>query len=747
MTETSIEFIYYLARIEIDLSACFALLPKQISTVKLIGQYVSGLIDVSQSDEPLPILKSVSEIPTELAKHITYLPASVHSLAIQYTYDPNNKDIIDLSSLAKLVSRVPPHIIKLNLVGTDFQESSKDDVAEVFEYIPSSIKSLTIRISQFNLLENIPLSLSRDLEELVLDGCMIGRANSTNTQTFDLFYSNLPRNLKKLSLRHNELSRARHKNAISFSGLPQSLIELDLSFNNLGNLSKTDLISMFLSLPRNLSVLEFQSNDKDGNISKRPEYLFQALNGAPRTIQELNLRDNNLLNSHLFITALLQLAPNVRQLDIFESKWEKLSSLQCASSIQLIPEKIEILSFKKNKELFAKSMEKLKSLLSNIPKTVTTLDFSELELYKWKEASLLHLAEAIPSHIATLLLCKNGLNCINLAHFKKFLSRMPLSVQKITVIDNGLDEIPGEQFHLLLEQIPEHMKLIFDSNQFYTKLNGSCFKLPPYKLITKGPAHSSAEQQPVSDKKFDPLLKNVQRRIAELSPDANQLDLSNLQLNQISSFSDFTILLESVPTHVLSINLRNNSLYNQADGGCLMAVLKCIPEKMVHIDMSGYKLEYTTAEQLRALFATIPMIQYVSLISGKPLSPAEHIEVRTWPSSFARLLSTEPNLLAVGRKLLDDYTMGDSALLRFLFLHWNRSHIAEVSRIVKLIDKGLIQSQAEFFKELESIKRKNNTGDLSKRYSFLHQLSLWNKEPQDINKDYLVQSKNRIAPQ
>lgn len=80
------------------------------------------------------------------------------------------------------------------------------------------------------------------------------------------------------------------------------------------------------------------------------------------------------------------------------------------------------------------------------------------------------------------------------------------------------------------------------------------------------------------------------------------------------------------------------------------------------------------------------------------------------------------------RKLLDDYTKGNSGFLRFLSGHWNRTHVKEVAKIVYFIDKGLITSPNELLRELDRIEMRNEVGSLNRRLSFLkHKIATHNE--------------------
>jgi hypothetical protein len=105
---------------------------------------------------------------------------------------------------------------------------------------------------------------------------------------------------------------------------------------------------------------------------------------------------------------------------------------------------------------------------------------------------------------------------------------------------------------------------------------------------------------------------------------------------------------------------------------------------------------------------------------------------RRWSASYQTFVSNTSNELQQARNLLNDYTRGESACLRFLHGNWNRHHIEEIARLVYRIDHGLIAHLEDLKYELEQIKLTNETGSLARRFSFIASISAM-EDPESDN--------------
>jgi RavJ, Peptidase domain/Domain of unknown function (DUF5617) len=84
--------------------------------------------------------------------------------------------------------------------------------------------------------------------------------------------------------------------------------------------------------------------------------------------------------------------------------------------------------------------------------------------------------------------------------------------------------------------------------------------------------------------------------------------------------------------------------------------------------------------------------------------------------------TTNKQQLEQMKKILNDYTKGNSRLKRFFTGHWNRHHVKAVNSLVKDIDAGRVKSAKELITKMEEIAPKNkpaNESSFKRRLDFM----------------------------
>lgn len=707
-----------------------AYIPRHITEVALSGNYIEDVMDISDSDDPMPIFEKISIISKVFRECVYYLPSSVHSLSLNFSYVPPNTNPVHINELIGIVKDLPTNIKTLNLSGTDLFKSQDRDLKRLFDSIPSSVTSISFRFFRLNIITAVVSSLPNTIKELILDNCLIGDSRYGSHSDLIHLFSAIKPGVKKLSLRGNKLSELGEV----FRCLHHGIEELDISDNKLTHTSGKNLGKLFASLPPALKILRFGSSTGEAGVVDYDK-MITAFNAAPQTIQEFDFSRNGLINFKELSFVVAKLPQNIKSLDIFRILITEVMELNVSTPLICLPKHIDTLSFKShNLALF--SIDELVRLFRSTPKTVTAFDFSNTGLYQWPEYNLTTLFCIIPKHIKKLILKQNNLAYIDIHALKKALSSLAPSIVEIDLSENGFDRLPGDEFNARMDVIPDQVLCTLDKNQFFTRTNGALIALPFFNRAVSNkternefPLHeliaSSHHNQMIQAR-----LDVVRDRITSVVPGANQIDLSRCELNLIGSLNLLESLLQTIPKSIVSINMRDNRF--QADKqftANLTVLLKRIPQGIVHIDLSDHGFEFLSAEKLRQLFIHLPAtIQYVSLSPGKPISPAHQIAKREWPGSYIALTDQTPYVMQQARKLLDDYTKGNSGFLRFLSGHWNRTHVKEVAKIVCFIDKGLITSPNELLRELDRIEMSNEVGSLNKRLSFLkHKIAKHNE--------------------
>ncbi len=89
------------------------------------------------------------------------------------------------------------------------------------------------------------------------------------------------------------------------------------------------------------------------------------------------------------------------------------------------------------------------------------------------------------------------------------------------------------------------------------------------------------------------------------------------------------------------------------------------------------------------------------------------------PASYSKIPTETNTLLWNIRDILNDYTKGNSSVVRIFTGHWNRHHLREIAGIVSQIDLRSLASGADVIRELKQIKLTNKTGSLARRIQFI----------------------------
>ena len=91
-----------------------------------------------------------------------------------------------------------------------------------------------------------------------------------------------------------------------------------------------------------------------------------------------------------------------------------------------------------------------------------------------------------------------------------------------------------------------------------------------------------------------------------------------------------------------------------------------------------------------------------------------------YPTSYELICSQYGTALQKARALLNDYTKGNSGLVRFFHGHWDRHYTKEIGDIVNQIDSGLITSLLQLKTTLALIQPENLQGSAARRIGFIN---------------------------
>ncbi len=737
LTEKSIELHLINGLVAPLLPEHLAYIPKHITSVKLIGTYIYGVKDVSDSDDPIGRFICISQIPPEVRKSLRYLPGSVSSLSIDFSYNPRNNAPQNLDTLINIAAHLPKHISTFNIAGTDLHKSDEQELIRLFSSIPESVHSLSFRLFKLNLIKKLLSTLHSQLNELILDNCQMGSQALDNPQQLLSLFSAIKPNVKKLSLVGNNLA-VLGKDRVNqlLQTLPQELEVLDLSDNQLAQLASIRTSSLCSNLPANLKVLLFAANS---NTSASINYaeLFQTLNDAPESLQEFNFSFNSITRLTKASSAFSKIPSQMRCFAFFDPMMLSMERKKLSVLFNALPKHLHTLSFRGCIPLFNQPIEKILQLLSLAPSHISTFDLSNTALNQWPADKLAALIRGLPSSIKKLILKQNHLACLLPDVLVRGFANAQASLTEVDLSENGFNQLPVNEMYQRFDSVSEQIRFIWDNNQFYTKNRGALITLPALKNTSDSkneyavkPQTHSLSLMESSNQLTLPCWALVQRRIEDLVVDANQLDLSRCDLNRIAFSQSFINLLSTMPTHIISINMSNNNFSSSKESLELLAALfNSAPKHIVHFDLSGHGFEILEGEKLTPLFSKLNgNIQYISLSPGKPISPAQQLAKRAGSDFYLQLTKNNSSIVHKGRSLLADYTKNNSPFLRFLHGHWNRTQIKEAEKIIALIDEEIITEEHELFDELEQLRMPNEAGALNKRLCFLQRIASENRK-------------------
>ncbi|WP_133129531.1 DUF5617 domain-containing protein [Legionella yabuuchiae] len=664
--------------------------------------------------------------------------------------------------LSDYVSALPASVIKLGIIYNRLKlnESTEfpgESLGQALSAIPGHINELTLS----ECLLNCEVEVSYKLPATLTTFNVIPDVGKKSLFTKDVKLAAHPNittiRFKGVRITYQELKEI----------LPDSLQEFDLESNLNGYRYKT-LQAIFNELPPNLKILKL-GNTYDRSNGLNQVDLIRALTKAPASLTELDISNNGFLYlaPDEFAEVMNHLPNNISKLRCVETSGNTLTGREVAERFSRIPSHIVELDLS-GCNLLGLSIDKFIIALKGIPRHVKTIDLSDNSIYRLRIADVKRLFSQLPFQVRTVRLNRNKLDLLEASQISEAFSQVNLTnLSTLDIRDNGLDTLPQTKLNQLMDAFPDVTLLIEPSKIFvrndgvltrYSSGPGYGFFNPQGQLKHQRQLASSvtqafkgltvvspfvdpsqaAEHAQLTDSFISPIPPAtiteehrlrceaaVRRRISVCSASEATVNLAGCGLNQIDSEKRLGAIFKGIPEAATSLNLRGNGfLHNPESSQALFGALRGLPKNIAYIDLSGNGFERASSEILKQLFASLPeTVTHISISQEKPVSPAQYIAKHHWPSWFPTYVANETDLMKQARKMLDDYTKGDSPFWRFLTFHWVREHVAEVAKIVRAMDDGIITNMDDLMGELEAINLDNEIGSLAQRIAFLYKLS------------------------
>ncbi|KTD16887.1 DUF5617 domain-containing protein [Legionella jordanis] len=757
------------------------LLPKTVKKVRFEyrPKYRSQLVDTGFSI----YFTDYSELDVvgNFAEYVNALPEHIKKLTFHFVHEPHLPPLINFrgNNLIKTAQA-----LRANVTGVDFAhfqlELEYGEKQQLFESLPATLREIT-----FSWPDGLKF-IHDGFESISLISASL--FNQPKEKLIELF-SHFSR---KKSMRHLDLSKTQlHELPVDlipvlFKQLPENLEYLNWSENKIWLNGAFFSKMLFKYLPRNLKVLNLSAT---GPCNLELEEFVLCLKEIPKSVIELDLSNNNIDLRSLSVI-LSALPVNIKRLKISEEDFNLPAADLCARFAFLPPHVTTLIL--SGKSLHGLSSIEIITALSRLTKTIKELDFSEGALSHLTVDELIEVISQLPPHVKKINLSGNQLHKLSPLDCDKFCSSFPKTLMEIDISDNGFSDFCPFEFERLKESIPATIKkIILDEGKFGFRQDGVLVPFSKNRNLSLFKPVSRLTQQKelarlrvvlmqwlnqvsyylpdellliifnaifeFSKFKLDDLIADKQaideysgiinqlsktliaatppdvitdevqqhsftvakQRIGALKPGAQHLDLGWCGLNRLEDRAYIQALFESCPKTISSLSLRNNGFQRDSRTlNRLYLMLSQIPEHIKIVDLSGHGFEQYGRIELEELFSHLPAsVQGVSLTDEKPISPEHQIARRVWPHSYSNFIGSAD--LKKAYFILKDYTKQGSFFLRFVHMHWNRHYSEQISALVRKIECEVITTLPQLLFELEQMDIENMGGSLSRRLAFL----------------------------
>lgn len=371
---------------------------------------------------------------------------------------------------------------------------------------------------------------------------------------------------------------------IGFAAIPSTISSLDLSsnslFNELSKLSKDDLTSILSTIPSTVNKLNLGSNELNHSSGDTLQAAFAALD----SIIELDLSFNNLglLRDNAFSTALSKLPSSVATLNLGYNELRHLPANELQFALMKMTE-LNSLSLSGNK-LSSMPNDELTSALVALSPSVSTLNLgANFNADKTDNAFFINICRAIPNSITTLILDHNYMGRLSLKTWQAIFSTMTtittLSLannrfsalglkeddeltatfsalpDSITTLNLSSNKIRGTKLACIIRALTSVNTLLLQSN--------SIFEARESDLVNIFSALTSVCTLDLSDNDLGTNRPEEKTLTHKHIPNCvTTLDLSNNQLDRLTDDAIKT-LMQSIPDHIRAIKLDKHEVKDE----------------------------------------------------------------------------------------------------------------------------------------------------------------------------------------
>ena len=282
---------------------------------------------------------------------------------------------------------------------------------------------------------------------------------SMNFATFRTLITNLPQQLRSLNLSANNLGFLQLDEIVQFiRAIPNHVTELNLSDNELGTEDGDTIHLLCRHMPEHITSLDLNGNIllyADDNPKEEFEKIKEALSTLPKTLKHLDL-SSNIFSKHFSKKNAKNLLDSLSSLETIRFV------LNCKGIFSYLPPSIHLLDLSRH---YFEDWDEADSILAAIhtaPPTVTALDLSDNGLLLLSSNELANLFSGLPENISTLKL--QGVFSHLEDHFIDQLKPLAHSLPHIKTIYLNCTEVKGMSFEerdALKALFPNIEKVVF----------------------------------------------------------------------------------------------------------------------------------------------------------------------------------------------------------------------------------------------------------------------------------------------
>ena len=252
----------------------------------------------------------------------------------------------------------------------------------------------------------------------------------------------------------------------AINAIPAGVMNLDLGWNNLGNLSGAELAAAFASIPVSVTSLCLVENDLGQRSGAELAVVFARI---PESVTSLYLNGNILgqRSGAELAAAFSSIRGSVTHLDLSWNDLGRLSGADLVAAFASIPMSVTHLYLRSN-NLGRLSGAELAAVFASIPAGVTHLDLCHNDLWYMSGVGLADAFSSIRGSVTDLDLTGNQLGRVSGADLEALFASIPGSVTHLDLSDNNLGERSGADLAKLLASIPNTVKEVRLADNYLT---------------------------------------------------------------------------------------------------------------------------------------------------------------------------------------------------------------------------------------------------------------------------------------